>query len=97
MVVALDRLEDLRGAREHRPDEHAAVEAQVLERGDVERIGHRDHQRRAALDLDRKRAVLLRQLLLDHRQRLLVGGGLVQVDEREAELALELLQQLHPR
>ena len=92
VVVALDRLVDLQGPGQHRLDEHAGVEAQVLERGDVERIGHGHDQRRAALDLDRHGDVLLRHVLLDQRQNCLVDHHVVQVHQREPKLLLEVLE-----
>src|SRR5262245_22899239 len=70
------------------------MEAQVLERRDVERIGHGHHQRRAPFHTHRQCGVLARQLLANQRQCLLVGRLLVEVDQRQAEL---LVQGLHQR
>ena len=65
------------------------MKAQVFERRHVERVGHRDDERRAPLHVDRERDVLLRQLLLHVLEHGFVDGELVEIDEREAELALQ--------
>jgi hypothetical protein len=70
------------------------LKAQVFERRDVERIHHRHHQGGTALDLERQRPVLLGEFFLELRQRLFVGDGVVQIDQRHSELALEGLEQL---
>jgi hypothetical protein len=94
VIVALDRLEDRRRHRQHGLDEHAAVEAQVFQRRDVEWIRHRQDHGRAAFDAHGQCHVLARQVFLDQREGLLVGGLLVEVHQRQAEL---LLQRLHQR
>ncbi len=89
VVVALDGREELARGGEHRLDEHAGVEAEVLERRDVERVGHGHDQRVPAFDLDREREVPARHLLLDLREGQLVGRHHVEVEERDVELPLE--------
>ena len=94
MVVTRDRIEDLGRRRQHRLDEHAGVETQVLECRHIHGVGHRHDQCLAAFDLDRQREVLARHLLGDLGDRQFVDGHEVEVDQRHAELAMQQFHEL---
>ncbi len=80
-----DRLFDVARRRHHRLDVPVRDRADVVERVDVRRVGHR-HQQLVVAHRDRDRAVALRKRLWEQRRRHRVDLEVGEVDELQAHL-----------
>ena len=80
LVAAADRGRDLVGLRHHREDGQLGEHAEVVEREDVLRLRHRDHDV-VVLVRERQRAVATRDFFGDELHERHVDDAVAQVDE----------------
>ena len=86
LACVVERGLDVLGGGDRRPDVEPGHDRDVVDRADVGRVGHRDHQRVLADERDRDRAVALRRLGGNQvdRAEVDVEGAQVEVVEAEA-------------
>jgi len=92
-VEALDGLVDLRRGRDDGAHLGAGDRADVVDRENVRRVGHRDDEA-AVFPTDRDRLVPAGERLGDHRRDRRVDDPVVEVDELEADLTRERTNEL---
>ena len=92
-VEAVDRADDVGPRRDDRLDLGAGERADVVDREDVRRVGHRDDEL-AVLEADRQRRVAAANRLGHERDRRAVDRELGEVDESKADLGGERRDEL---